>query len=63
MTDYIFTLARAPLARRFTMCLAQTTKASRLWFALGRHFMPREREKNWKFSIFRFLKFCTVMMT
>ena len=31
------------------MCLAQTTNASRLLFALGRHFMPRGCEKNWKF--------------
>ena len=39
------------LLGRFT-CLAQTTIASRLLFALGRHFIPRECEKNWKFSSF-----------
>ena len=36
------------LAGRFTTCLAQTTTASRLLFALGRHFMLRECEFFWK---------------
>ena len=35
-------LARIRLLGRFTTCLVQTTTASRLLFALGWHFMPRE---------------------
>ena len=51
------------LLGRFTTCLAQTTTALRLLFALGRHFIPRECEKNWKFSSLLFFKFCTITMT
>ena len=40
---YIYSkLARIRLLGRFTTCLAQTTTASRLLFALGWQFMPRE---------------------
>ena len=41
---YIYILARIRLLGRFTTCLAQTTTASRLLFALGWHFMPQECE-------------------
>ena len=37
-------LARKRLLGRFTTFLAQTTTASRLLFALGWHFMPREND-------------------
>ena len=40
------------LLGRSTTYLTQTTSASRLLFASTRHFVPRECEKNWKFSIF-----------
>ena len=40
---YIYSTLR--LLGRFTTCLAQTTTASRLLFALGWHFMPQECEK------------------
>ena len=41
------------LLGRFTTCLAQTT----------RHFVPRECEFFWKFSILNFFKFGNIMMT
>ena len=44
-------LARIRLLGRFTTCIAQTTTASRLLFALGWHFISRE----WDFlEIFEF---------
>ena len=39
---FCIVLARIRLLGRFTTCLAQTTTASRLLFALGWHFMPQE---------------------
>ena len=49
---FLIVLARTRLLGRFTTCLAQTTTASRLLFALGWHFMPRECE--FFFEIFEF---------
>ena len=51
------------LLGRFTTYLAQTTTAKRLLIASTRHSVPRGCEKNWKFSIFNFFKFCNIMMT
>ena len=42
LTSSLYILSRIRLLGRFTTCLAQTTTASRLLFALGWHFMPRE---------------------
>ena len=55
MYVYIYLLARIRLLGRFTTCLAQTTTASRLLFALGWHFMPRECDFFWKFSSLKIL--------
>ena len=51
---YIYILARIRLLGRFTTCLAQTTTASLLLFALSLHFMHRECDIFWKFSSLRF---------
>ena len=48
----IMIISALRLLGRFTTCLAETTTAKRLLFALTRHFVPLECEKNWKFSIF-----------
>ena len=47
-------LARIRLLGRFTTYFAQTTTASRLLFALGWHFIPRECNFFWKFSSLKF---------
>ena len=52
---YIYRLARIRLLGRFTTCLAQTTTASRLLFALGWHFMPQECD--FFFEIFEYKSF------
>ena len=49
-------LARIRLLGRFTTCLAQTTTAWRLLFALVWHFMPQECDFFLKFSSLNFFK-------
>ena len=41
------------LLGRFTTCIAQTTTASRLFFALNGTSCLRNEKKNWKFSILK----------
>ena len=48
--EFNASLARIRLLGRFTMCLAQTTTAWQLLFALGWHFIPRECDFFSKFS-------------
>ena len=51
------------LLGRFTTCIAQTTTASRLFFALNGTSCLRN-EKNLEIFDFKtFFKFCTIMMT
>ena len=52
----MYILARIRLLGRFTTCVAQTTTALRLLFALGWHFKPHECEFFWKFSSLKFWK-------
>ena len=52
--DIVCLLARIRLLGHFTTCLAQTTTAKRLLFALGWHVMPRECDF---FGNFRFVNF------
>ena len=52
------------LLGRLTLCLAKTTTASRLLFALTWHFVPRKCKKKLEIIDFEFLfKFCTIIMT
>ena len=54
-THLYIVLARIRLLGRFTTCLVQTKNASRLLFAIGWHFMPRECEfflEIFEFKIF-----------
>ena len=51
---YIYT-SGTRLLGRFVTCLAQTTTASRLLFALGWHFMPRKCQFFLEIFEFKFL--------
>ena len=62
MCIYIYT-STLRLLGRFTTCIAQTTTASRLFFALNGTSCLRN-EKNLEIFDFKtFFKFCTITMT
>ena len=49
LLKYLFT-SELRLLGRFTMCVAQTTTASRMLFGVIRHFVPQKFKKIGKFQ-------------